>query len=380
MIQEKYGDYELSSYDPIVLELPDFTPSDEDVRAEMERIAGRHSTNVDVEPHPIKADDIVRMDILTMDGNNIFPGLTHEGVDVQLGVGVLDERLENALLGHEVGDEVEAEYVYHDYSQVGANMESPTDGGCGVGETGEPEEVKLNSKVKVLAIRKFVVPDITDEWVSKNIALANTVDDFFNMTKKRLGKERQREYLNDVEYRVIEEIGNRLVDDPPQEIVQHLEEQMLREFDRFLEQYELDRPSYMAIQGLTDLQFAEQVAKDAHDRIAQDVALASWASHNDVVLEDDDIDFMFGEPTPERTYEARVEAEQTGQIDAFKDLALRAKAAELLTRGATFVDADGNVDEGFKEAVDMKYAKLQQVRDHATSDPMTAPPMVPIPH
>lgn len=378
MIQEKYGTYELSSYDPIRLVLPNFDVSDEAITAEMERIAARYATNRDIEPHPINANDIVRIDIRTTEEGGIFPGLTHEDVDVQLGVGMLSEELEHALLGHEVGDVVEADYMYTDMTQVASDRETPADGGCGAGESGEPEEIELHSVVKVKALRTFVVPQIEDAWVAERIGGARTVDEFRAMTAKRLKREHQREYVNSVEYKVIEELGHRLVQAPPQDAIERIEQQMLREFDRFLEQYELDRPSYMAIQGLTDLQFADQVAKDAHDRIAQDIALASWATHNKVELTDEDIDFMFGEPTPERTYEARVEAEQSGQIDTFKDLALRAKVAEMLTRNAIYIDADGNVDENFKQAVNLRYEKLQKVRDHATSDPMMAPPMVPV--
>ena len=87
---------------------------------------------------------------------------------------------------------------------------------------------------------------------------------------------------------------------------------------------------------------------------------------------------MFGEPTPERTYEARVEAEQSGQIDTFKDLALRAKVAELVTRDALFLTPDGAEDKGFKHEIDAKYRKQQMVRAHATSDPMLKPPLVPL--
>lgn len=378
MIQEKYGDYELDSYGPVKVSIPSFDVSDEEVETEMRRIASRHATNKDAEAHPINANDIVRIDIKTMEGNSIFPGLTHEGVDVQLGVGTLAEELETAMLGHMPGDTVEASYQYTDYSQVGNGMETPADGGCGVEDKGEPEKLELISTVKILALRKFVNPEVTDEWVAKNIALANTVEDFKNMTRKRLSKEHQRAFVKNIEYTVIEELGKRLVGEVPLEPVEKIEQQMLREFDRFLEQYELDRPSYLAIQGLTDVDFGEQIAKDAHDRIAQDIALASYATHEGIALDDGDIDFMFGEPTPERTFAARMEAEQSGQIDTFKDLALRAKIAEMLTRSAIYVDENGNEDKDFKKAVDDKYEKLQRVRDHATSEPMMAPPMVPI--
>ncbi len=378
MIREKYGDYQLNSYDPVVLTLPNFEVSDEDAEKEMRRIAARHATNVDIEPHPINADDLVRIKIRTLDGKNAFPGLTSEAVDVQLGVGTLPEDVEIALMGHVPGDNIEVSYVYEDYSQVANEFETPADGGCGAGDAGEPQQVNLVSTITVLALRRYIVPEITDEWVKKNIALSDTVSEFKARTKKRLERERKRAYSNKVEYDVVKQIGERLVDDLPENPVRDVEKQIMHEFERFLEQYDLDRASYLAIEGISDEDFTSQVHQDASNRISQDIALASWANHFDVQLEDEDINFMFGEPTPERTYEARVEAEQSGQIDGFKDLALRAKVTELVTKSATYVRADGSVDEDFKSDLETKYKKLAMVKAHATAAPMLKPPMVPI--
>lgn len=379
MIQDKYGDYKLNSYDPVTLVLPDFTVSEQEATAEMERIASRHSTNMTIDSHPVRADDMVLIDIVTKEGINTFPGLTHDSVDVQLGVGALPEEIEAALLGHEVGDTVEATFEYTDYSQVASEKEAPADGGCGAGEAGEPEIVALTSQIEIKAIRKLVVPEITDAWVAKNIALSNTVDEFRAKTTKKLYDKRRREYAYDIEKDIMKEVGKRLVDEPPADVVSKLSKQMLREFDRFLEQYEMDRSSYLATQGLDDITFAEEIQHDAHQRVCEDIALASWATHYSIELDDKDIDFMFGEPTPERTYEARVEAEQSGQIETFKDLALRAKVTEDITRNAVFVNSDGDEDKSFQDEIRMKFKKLEMVRMHATAEPMKQPPMVHIP-
>ena len=376
MIQEKYGHYHLKSYEPLTLTLPSFEVTEEELTAEVERIAARHATNVTVEPHPVQADDMLLIDIQTTEGRNVFPGLTHDSVDVRLGVGMLPAELEQALLGHEVGEVVEADALYLDYSQVAADKEVPADGGCGAHDVGEPEPVSIHSVVKILAQRRHVVPEVTDAWVAENIALCETEAEFREKTRRRLRAERQRKYANEIEYRVIEELGGRLEDAVPHDAVEGVEKQLYREFDRFLERYDLDRPSYLAIQGVSDIEFAQQVAQDARDRVAQDIALASWATHFDVTIQDEDVDFLFGEPTPERTYEARVEAEQTGQIDTFRDLALRAKVAELIARDARYLAPDGSPDEGFGKAVERRYEKLRMVREHATGAPMTAPPLV----
>lgn len=378
MIQDKYGDYKLSSYEPVSLTLPDFTVSEQETLDEMQRIASRHSANVTVDPHPVRADDLVLIDIVTKEGSNIFPGLTHDCVDVQLGVGALPEEIETAMLGHEVGDSVDATFNYTDYSQVESEHEAPADGGCGAGEAGEPEVVELKSHIEIKAIRKLEIPEVTDEWVAKNIALSNTVDEFRERTQKKLFDKRRRDYAYDIEKDIMKEIGKRLDEEPPSDVVDKLMKQMLREFDRFLEQYEMDRATYLATQGLDDITFAEQIQRDARERIAEDIALASWATHFDIKLDDKDIDFMFGEPTPERTYEARIEAEQSGQIETFKDLALRAKVTEDITRNAVFLNSNGAEDKSFEDEIQMKFKKLEMVRNHATAAPMKQPPMVPV--
>lgn len=373
MIIEKYGDYELSSYDGVELTLPDFVVSDDEVRTEMERIAARHASHVDIDPHPINANDMVRISIKTTEGDISFPGLTNDGIDVQLGVGSLPTEVEIAMLSHNVGDVVEADFDYTDYSAVASDREKPTDGGCGGqggGEGGEPETVKLHSTVKILALRALNVPELTDEWVAGHIALSNSVEEFAARTRKRLETQRRRDYANQVEYDIINLIGDRLIGEPPAEIVENLHKQIKREFESFLKPYEISIEEYVVTQGMTSEQFEAQMLKDAHDRIAQDIALASYAKHFDIELDDEDINAMFSKPTPEQTYEARRDAEATGQIDDIKDLALRAKVTEMLTRSATYRTADGTVDESFKKDIDEKYRKLQAVRDHATAAPM----------
>ncbi|MEC4273447.1 hypothetical protein VJ923_09790 [Adlercreutzia sp. R25] len=376
MIQEKYGNAELSSWEPVRVTVPSFLVSDDEVLAEMERIASRHGANEAIDSHPIKADDLVCFKIITREGAKVFPGFTHDDVDVQLGVGSLPNELETALLGHVPGDTVEVDFIYEDNSQVATRKETPSDGGCGVADTGEPMEIPLHSVVEIRSIKRHVIPDITDEWVKEKIALSDSVEDFRDRTARKLFLERQRRYANEIEHEVMRVLGERLVGEPDSAAITGVEKQMLREFDRFLDQFELDRPAYLAIQGMDDATFFEQIARDARERVRQDVALAAWATHFGISLTDEDIDFMFGEPTPEKTYAARVEAEQSGQIDAFKDLALRAKVAENLTRSAVFVGEDGAVDHEFKRAVDEKYRKLQMVRRHATAAPMTTPPMI----
>ena len=99
MIEERYGDYRLSSLDPIVITIPDLSVSDEEVTREMERIASRYAANKTVEPHKVGPHDLVQIKISTKEDNRNFPGLSNENVDVRLGVGSLPPEIEEAIVG-----------------------------------------------------------------------------------------------------------------------------------------------------------------------------------------------------------------------------------------------------------------------------------------
>ncbi len=380
MIVEEYGTRELTSYDPLQITIPVFEATQEEIRTEMERIAARHSSTITIDPHPVAPNDLVRIKIATTEaGKQPFPGLTREAVDVQLGAGSLPFEIEDALVGKEVGDTVEVDFVYEDYSEVASSGESPTDGGCGGnrenGEgSGEPNVIDLHSVVTVLALRKLDVPEITDEWVSGHIALSNNVTEFEDRTRKKIEANKRSEYLKQIEHEVIAEIGKRLIGDVPEDAVNGVSKQLKREFKNFLKQYDMDVQTYLAMQNMTEEELEAQMARDARERVAQDIALAAYAVHEGIELADSDVNAMFSQPTPEKTYESRMQAEQSGEIDTIRDLALRAKVAEMLTKTAVFLNSDGTEDTVLKADVDEKYRKLDAVRAHATGKPMIAMP------
>lgn len=373
MIEETYGDRRLSSYDSVELILPDFAVSDEAVDEEVGRIASRHASTVTVDPRPIQPGDLVRICIETSESGHPFPGLTNKGVDVRLGVGALPRELEDGLTGHMPGDVVEVCFAYEDPATSSSTTGDVVGSSCcqdAVTEGEGPRTVELFSHVEVVGIRQLHVPELTDEWVRANIALSNSVGEFRDRTRRRLLEEKRRRHASRVEQDVIAEMGTRLVNDPPNDAVESLSEQLSKEFDAFLKQYDMDRTAYLATQSMTEDQLIERIRQDAYDRVSQDIALAAYACHYGIGLEDCDVDAMFSQPTPEKTYEARKRAEQTGEIAKIRDLALRAKAAEAATRRAVFKAFDGDDDGGFSVEVERRYEKLRAVRDHATSAPL----------
>ncbi|MDR0500569.1 MAG: hypothetical protein LBG97_04915 [Coriobacteriales bacterium] len=369
-------DYHLSSYEPVRVKLPSFDVRAEDIQAEMQRIALRHAATKKIEDRAVVFGDVVRIDIVTTADGKEFGGLTRAGIDVQLGIGVLPQEVEVALIGKMPGNTI---IISYDYSYIQANY---ADGSgkdhagkdpaktCGTTDNDTAYD-KLESTVTIHELREFVVPELTDDWVDTHIALLKTVDEFYDATKKRLMRAKKRKFLAEVSHIVMSQLGERFIGKLPEDSVKWLAEQMKKEFERFLGEQQLDLESYLLSQGMSKEKHNELLLADAKERIRQDLALLAYARHFGLTVTDDDINANFLQPTPEKTFAARADANQSGSIGIFKNLSMRAKAAEYATQQGEFVDANGKLDKQFYSDVTQMYANQQAVRAHTTALPTT---------
>ncbi len=348
--------FTLSAYDSVVIDLPDFSVPAEKVQQEMERIASRHAQYETVEPHALLPDDCIYADISTSENGKPFPGMTHDGINIQLGIGQMPSEFELGMLGGKVGDLVTIEYD-------GPDMGEPD-------KDGGRSTAHLVSTVRVLELRRSVVPEITDGWVASNIALADTVADFRFRTERRLSDAKRHDYLQQVPDLVTVRLGNRLMGRVPDELIERVSHQLSVEFDRFLKDHDVARGEYLDSQSLTEYSFESQLIDDARERVSQDIALMLYANHEGIVVNDDDLNAVFAQPTPEKTYEARMQVEQAGNISNMRDLARRAKASEEATRKAIYKDVAGKVDDGFAHEIVKLLEKRRLVRKHIAAEPM----------
>lgn len=372
MYETQFSDFRLSTYQAVRIDLPPFAVTSEEVQTDMRRIALRHATTVAINPRDVKADDMLRIDICTTEDGKEFGGLTKKSVDIQLGIGTLPEELEIALLGHRPGDTVTAAYSLKAQG-AGPGLQNDPDPArvCGTTDN-DGASGQLVSTVEILELRELVAPDLTDEWVKEHIALADTVEQFYERTARRLASDKKKQYLAQAPYLVMEQLGNRLLGEVPAGVIQSLVQQLDTEFKRFLEQQKLDLETYLRSQRTSRDDYYAHLYIDAEQRIRQDIALMSYARYHGLAVTDQDVNASFLLPTPEKTSEARQNADQSGLTSVFRDLALRSKSAEHATRNSIFVDANGEEDKQFSEDLVLMFHKQQAVREHATAAPMRA--------
>lgn len=357
MKESDFENYALTSYDPVEIIVPEIQATDEEVDRELRRLATLHATYQDIESHPINADDCICVAIETFEGDRLLPGMTHENIDLQLGIGTMPAEFEIGLLGHSAGETVTIEY------------EAPHMGPC---MDKKPTDTHLRSNVKVLSLRKIVIPEITDEWVDRNVALSTNVADARKRIAQRMIEKKRMDYARTVSNKIATRIGKRLKEPISQKTVVKVARQLRTEFEHFLVDYEIGISEYLESQNLDEQSFQTQLEDDARQRISEDIALMLYARKQGVSIEDKDIDAAFGQPTPEKTYEARKQAEQSGTIAQMHDVALRKKAAAIATRQAVYRNKQGVIDVSFKTAVEDVLLRQEKIDCFTSSDPMKA--------
>jgi FKBP-type peptidyl-prolyl cis-trans isomerase (trigger factor) len=360
-----FKDYSLSSYEPVRVVVPDFSPATAEVAAEMRRVAERHASSRRIERNIVQPGDCVRVNIKTCENDSPYPGLTRDGIDITLGIGMMPQDFEAALIGRGTGESFSVTYMMEGQTATPEAEENQ----C-TGSDKQLKGIELVSQVQVIELREQVLPEINDEWVASHIALSGSVAEFREKTAAKLAAKKRQAFLKTLPYQVTSELGSRLEQDIPDDVVEMLTKQMAAEFQRFLAEHELDLDAYLASQRTTAEEQEQQMREDALERITQDVALMAYARYHNIISTNEDVDALLSQPTPEKTREARSQAIQAGELRQLQDLALRAKTSEFATTHAQYVKPNGDPDEEFAQAVAHWAEKQQAARSHRVAKPM----------
>ena len=137
-------------YDGLRVELPAITPTDAEVDEAVASLLRRHGQLTDVD-RPAARGDYLTLDLsATRDGEEVA-GLNTEDWSYELGQGWVADDFDDQLVGASAGDALA-------FTTTPKGTEEPAD-----------------FDVSVTAVQELVLPEVTDEFVSENIAEVETV-------------------------------------------------------------------------------------------------------------------------------------------------------------------------------------------------------------
>ena len=307
---------ELSSYDPVEIELPSVEPSTEEVEAQIETMLQYYIDIQDVFDRPVKEHDSVRLKLDLSAYDDESRPFSGEDVPYELNSAVMPPDFDNHLMGMTIGETREFDYKL------------PVD------EGEETAEGKVAHAVAtLLGIKEKIKPDLTDEWVKAELEY-ESIQDFRDRISESLRSKKQEEIASLKVRLTAEELASRLLGEPSDAFVSHNEQDMYREFFQTLQNNNQTFDSFLAKANTTAEGFREGIKMQAKSNAAEAIALAALARHLGLEVTDEEIREEFytsGVEDPENLYK---QWKENGRLSEIRDGLLMVKASKHLNDNA----------------------------------------------
>lgn len=246
--------------------------TDEAVSAEIDRVRNRNSRTTDVEGRPAQLGDTANINYEGFKDGVPFDGGKGEDFDLKLGSGTFIPGFEDAIVGHEIGEEFDVDVTfpedYHAEELAGA---------------------PVVFKTKINALKETILPELDDEFV-KDVSEFDTVAEYTADVRAKLEKAAADEADNDVTEQVVDALVEKLVADIPEAMFVTETENQVRDFDNRLQMQGLKLSDYMRYLG-TDLDgIRAQMRPKAEGQVKLRLALEKIAELESVVVTDEEIE------------------------------------------------------------------------------------------
>ena len=353
---------ELSSYEPVEIDMPAEGASDAEVDDQIEQLREHYYDYEDAAAATkVKEDSYLDLGMkATDDAGEDIASLTTPTRLYGLGTGLFPAAFDAELVGMKKGQKKEFSI---DVPAEPTVMTQPL-----MGKTS-----KINFEVEVQAVKNKVLPEVTDEWVKDTLGFENVADLRTRVADSIL--EQKEEVLPRIkENQCLSKLAARLQGEVPEAMCEEAETSLLQDFFQQLQRQGVSFDAYLKQQGITPDRFKEDVKAQAADMTKQDLALDAWARHYNMEVTDEDVAEEFVKSGVEDPKKLQEEWRKNGQLHMVKNGIARTRAAEDVMEKAvvTIVEpgaaADDKKDEKkpAKKAAAKKTAKKDEAKDEAT--------------
>lgn len=245
----------LGDYKGIKVERPEYTVTDEDVQAEVDRALERSARWIAVEDRPVQDGDRVTLDYAgTVDGV-AFEGGTAEGQTLNIGSGMFIPGFEEQMVGMNPGEEKDL------------NVKFPE----------EYQAKELAGKdavfhVKLHDIKEKELPELDDEF-AKDVSEFDTLDEYKADIRAKLEEQNKQRADAQYENALIEKVAENATVEIPQVMIERQIDNMMREFEMRLMYQGLRLDDYFTITGTKAEDARAEFAKDADTRVKVQLVL-----------------------------------------------------------------------------------------------------------
>ena len=333
----------LGKYKGVKVDKIDVEVTDAEVDAEVEKEREANARTITVDNRPVKDGDDTVIDFEGFVDGVAFEGGKGENYPLTIGSGAFIPGFEEKLIGAEIGKEVDVDVTFP--------------------EEYHAEELKGKAavfKCTVKEIKEKELPALDDEFAAE-VSEFDTLAEYKEDVKKKLGEKKEKDAKNAKEDAVIEAIIADSEMDIPEAMIETQQRQMMEDFAQRITMQGLSMEQYMQFTGLTPQAMMEQVKPQAIKRIQSRLVLEAVVAAEGIAATEEDYD---------KEAERMAEMYQM-EVDKIKEmLGENASAKEQLMKDLAITKAVEFVVDNAKEAAKTakKTTKKAKVEETAAEE------------
>lgn len=262
----------IENYKGILADKPSEEVTDADVDAQLEQMQKRNARMISVDDRPAQLNDQVVIDFEGFQDGVAFEGGKAENFELGLGSHQFIPGFEDAIVGHNVGEEFDIEVTFpEDYG-----MESLA---------GKP----ATFKIKLHEINSQELPEFDDDFV-KEISEFDTVDEYKTDARAKLETNKKAnadaEFNNNVMQKVIDLVQGEI----PECMFRQRVDRLVSDFEQRLKTQGMTLEMYLQYTGMDLDGFKKTFEDRAKEEVTLRLALEKIAKLENVEVTDEEVD------------------------------------------------------------------------------------------
>ena len=310
---------EVSDYKGLEAEKLICEVTDDEVKAELDRMADRNSRMVSVEDRAAELGDTAVIDFEGFVDGTAFEGGKGEGYSLGLGSGQFIPGFEEQIVGHKAEEEFDVNVKFPE--EYGAKELAGKD---------------ATFKVKLHEIKTKELPEIDDEF-AKDVSEFDSLDELKSDIKAKALERKTKSADDEVENQLIDKIIEGLKGEIPEAMFRSRVEQSIKDFDYRLQMQGMNLETYMQYMGGNVEALKENFRPQAERQVKIRLALEKIVELEKIEVSAEELEKEFG--VMAETYSMTVEQIKAAvpEADITADLAVQ-KAMALVKENAKITE------------------------------------------
>ena len=303
----------LTSVEPVEIEMPPATATDEEIEAQLESLRDYYYEFEEVD-RAAEEGDYVMMSIDAKADGVAVDALNSPSRLVELGSDALPKELTDQVLGMKKDETKEFDFEVAEDDEQLADFKGKT----------------IHAEVTVSKVQTKELPTLDEEF-AKRIGF-DTLEQTREEIANQINSQRERQLPELKERRCVEALAKRIEGEIPESYINYSRDEVLREFFNNLQSAGITFDQFLAQRGISADEFRADLDDEAKENAEQSLALDALFEARGMELTDADIDEQF--QVVDDPAAARKSWEESGRMSLLREGIRRSKAAQWLIDNA----------------------------------------------